>query len=133
MADESGRIEVAATIQRINRAWLDGRPADLGDLFHPSLTMVLPGFSGKVEGREANIAAFVDFCNHAKVHEFKERHQQIDVVGQTAVASFAYEMLYERSGNRYRASGRDLWVFVRQSQGWQAIWRTMLDLAEEPA
>jgi hypothetical protein len=90
MPDESSRAEVAAVIERINRAWLDRRPADLGPLFHPALTMVLPGFSGRVEGREANVAGFTDFCTHATVHEYRERDQQIDVFGDTAVATFAY-------------------------------------------
>ena len=45
----------------------------------------------------------------------------------------AYEMLYERSGKRSRATGRDLWVFVRQGGEWIAAWRTMLDLTEQPA
>jgi hypothetical protein len=55
------------------------------------------------------------------------------VVGDTGVVSFGYEMVYERSGKRNRATGRDLWVFVRQGGEWVAIWRTMLDLAEQPA
>ncbi|HJZ55790.1 MAG TPA: nuclear transport factor 2 family protein [Gemmataceae bacterium] len=133
MPDESSRAEVAAAIERINRAWLDRRPADLGPLFHPALTMVLPGFGGRVEGREANVAGFTDFCTHATIHEYRERDRQIDVFGDTAVASFAYEMVYERSGQRSRATGRDLWVFARQQGSWLAVWRTMLDLAEQPA
>jgi hypothetical protein len=132
--DESSRTEVAAAaIARINRAWLDRRPTDLESLFHPALTMVFPDFSGRVEGREANVAGFTDFCTHATVHEYRERDQQIDVIGDTAVASFAYEMVYERNGKRSRATGRDLWVFARQKGSWLAVWRTMLDLAEQPA
>jgi hypothetical protein len=45
----------------------------------------------------------------------------MDVVGDTAVVSFTYEMVYERAGNRSRATGRDLWVFVRQGDEWVAI------------
>jgi hypothetical protein len=70
MLDESSRTEVAAAIERINRTWLDRRPADLVPLFHPALTMVFPGFSGRAEGREANLAGFTDFCTHATVHEY---------------------------------------------------------------
>ncbi len=132
MSEASSRTEVAAALARINRAWLDRRPADLGPLFHPALTMVLPGFSGRVEGREANVAGFADFCTHATIHEYREQDSQIDVYGDTAVASFAYEMVYERSGQLYRATGRDLWVFARQHGTWLAVWRTMLDLAERP-
>jgi hypothetical protein len=42
-------------------------------------------------------------------------------------------MLYERSGERFRATGRDLWVFQKQSGAWIAVWRTMLDVDERPA
>ena len=55
----------------------------------------------------------------------------MDVIGDTAVASFTYEMVYERSGKRSRATGRDLWVFTRYGSEWIAVWRTMLDLAEQ--
>jgi uncharacterized protein (TIGR02246 family) len=133
MPDESSQTEVAAAIERINRAWLDRRPDDLAPLFHPALTMALPGFSGRVEGRDAIVAGFTDFCTQAVVREYTERDRQIDVVGDTAVVSYAYEMVYERSGQRNRATGRDLWVFDRQEGVWLAVWRTMLDLAEQPA
>jgi uncharacterized protein (TIGR02246 family) len=132
MADQSSRAEAAAAMERINRAWLERRPADLAPLLHPDMTMVFPGFGGRAEGRDANVAGFVDFCTHAVVHEYHERDRQIDVAGDTAVVSFAYEMVYERGGARSRATGRDLWVFARQEGVWLAVWRTMLDLAENP-
>ena len=54
MLDESSRTEVAAAIERINRTWLDRRPADLVPLFHPALTMVFPRLqrSGRGPGGE---------------------------------------------------------------------------------
>src|SRR5579859_2466610 len=113
MPDQSIRADVSAAIEKINRAWLERRPADLSPLFHPSMTMVFPGFSGRAEGREANLAGFTDFCTNATVHEYEEQDLQIDVIGNTAVATFTYVMIYERDGTRYRATGRDLWVFAK--------------------
>ena len=133
MPDKPIQTEVALVLERINRAWLERRPADLLPLFHPALTMVFPGFSGRAEGRDANIAGFTDFCTHATVHEFKEHDHHIDVIGDTAVASYRYEIIYEQSGKRSRSEGRDLWVFTRHEGLWLAIWRTMLDLVEQPA
>jgi len=133
MQSQTTRTAVSAAMQRINRTWLDGRPEDLVPLFHPDMTLVFPGFAGRAEGREAIVAGFVEFCRNATVHDYLEADHQADVVGDAAVASFAYEMVYERSGKRSRATGRDLWVFVRQGGEWVAIWRTMLDLAEQPA
>jgi uncharacterized protein (TIGR02246 family) len=133
MQSESARAAVSAAMQRINQTWLDGRPDDLLTLLHPDMTLVFPGFIGRVQGREAIVAGFADFCGNATVHEYREADHQADVVGEAAVVSFTYEMVYERSGQRSRATGRDMWVFVRQDGEWLAIWRTMLDLAEPPA
>ena len=139
MESDATRTAVSAAIGRINRAWLERRPNDLVPLLHPEITMVFPGFAGRAQGREAIVAGFADFCRNATVHEYKEADHETDVIGDTAVTSFTYEMIYERSGERYRATGRDLWVFARSSVGgggggeWIAVWRTMLDLAEAPA
>ena len=125
--------EAGAAMDRINRAWLERRPADLPPLFHADVTMALPGFGGRVQGRDALMAGFEDFCRNAVVHDYRESNRGIDVVGDTAVVTFQYEMVYERLGQRYRVTGRDLWVFARQGGEWLAVWRTMLDMEERPA
>jgi len=131
MPDPSDNEAVATAMQRINRAWLDRRPREMLGLLHADVTLVFPGFAGRVTGREAFIAGFQDFCNQAIVHEFRESDQQVDVAGDAGVISFVYEMVYERGGSRYRAIGRDLWVFARQNDEWLAVWRTMLDMSEQ--
>jgi len=94
---------VSAALRRINECWLAGRPEDLAPLLHPGIVMVIPGFGGQAEGRDTLVAGFADFCQHAKVHEYKEADHSVDVVGDTAVASFTYAMVYERAGERYRS------------------------------
>jgi uncharacterized protein (TIGR02246 family) len=120
MPDAQADEAVAATMKAINRAWLNGRPDELVPLFHPDVIMVFPGFAGRTAGRESVIAGFADFCSNAAVHEFHESDFQTDVVGDTAVAAFRYDMVYERSGEKYRATGRDLWVFGRDTGNWIA-------------
>ena len=121
MQSQTTRAAVFAAMQRINRTWLDRRPEDLVPLLHPDMTLVFPGFAGRAEGREAIVAGFADFCGSATVHEYREADHQVDVIGDSAVVSFAFEMVYERSGTRNRATGRDLWVFVLQGGEWVAI------------
>ena len=123
--------EVSRTLSSINQAWLEGRPRDLEPLLAPNVVTLLPGGS-RVEGREALVQSFVDMCENARVHGFEESDRQVDVFGDAAVASFAFTMVYERDGEKYRSTGRDLWVFSRGDGGWQAVFRTMLDLTEEP-
>ncbi len=130
---EDGKERVAAAMRRINETWRAGRVDDLATMVHPDIVMVIPGFAGRAQGRERFLAGFRDFKENAVVHEFRQHDDQVDVVGETGVVSFRYEMLYERSSERYRATGRDLWVFEKTGGAWLAVWRAMLDLAESPA
>ena len=53
------------------------------------------------------------------------------MIGLTAVASYTFDMIYERDQRKYRATGRDLWMFSKSEDAWQAVWRTMLDMKEQ--
>jgi uncharacterized protein (TIGR02246 family) len=131
--DESKRESAAAAMRQINQAWLKGRVEDLAPLVHSDIVMVLPDFAGKIQGREHFLAGFRDFCQSATIQEYQEHDQQVDVAGDTAVVTFRYEMVYERSGERYRANGRDLWVFEKHDGAWIAVWRAMLEMKENAA
>ncbi|SPE33014.1 conserved hypothetical protein [Candidatus Sulfopaludibacter sp. SbA3] len=130
MQTESTRENAAAALRQINQAWLDGRVQDMEPLLHPEIVMAIPGFTGSVQGREEFLAGFRDFRDNSTIHEYSQRDQQVDVAGDTAVITFRYEMVYERSGQRSRSTGRDLWVFQRQNGAWIAVWRAMLDMQE---
>lgn len=127
------RNEVAAVLRRINNAWLGNRPDDLASIAHENMVMVYPGFAGRAEGREQIVAGFAEFLSQARVTMYRESDLQIDVVGDTAVATFAYEMTYERDGGTYRTTGRDMWIFGKHGGEWLAVWHAMLDMREEEA
>jgi len=133
MGEKAQINDVVGIMRRINQAWLAGRVDDLMSLVHPEIVMVFPGFSGRVQGRESFLAGFSDFCQNARIHEFNEHDHQVDVAGETAVVTFRYEMVYERDAKRWRAVGRDLWVFQKQDSDWIAVWRAMLEMEESPA
>ena len=122
----------AETMKRINQAWLKGRIADLGKHLHEDIIMVMPGFSGGIQGKEKLLDGFRDFVENSTVHNFREKDQQVDVVGDTAVVTFRYEMEYTREDHRYSATGRDMWIFCKQNEDWIAVWRTMMDVQESP-
>ena len=120
--------EVRETMTAINQAWLENRPADMGSSLHPDITMVFPGFSGIITGRDALLASFTEFCKNARVLEYEESDLQIQISSNVAVVSFRFNMLYERPSYRERSTGRDVWVFERVEGKWLAVWRTMVDL-----
>jgi ketosteroid isomerase-like protein len=133
MVDESKLEDAAAAMRLINHAWRNGQVEDLAPLVHPEIVMVFPDFTGRIQGREDFLSGFRDFCQNATIQEFRDHDQHVDVAGDTAVVTFRYDMVYARSGKRYRSTGRDLWVFQKQGRVWIAVWRTMLDMEENAA
>lgn len=128
---ESWQSELHATLAAINRAWREKRPADMEPHLHPEVTMVLPRFTGTVTGKDALIASFVEFCANAKVHEYEESDEQIQIVGDVAFVNYRFTMVYELPTYRARSSGRDVWAFKRTEERWLAVWRLMTDVSEE--
>lgn len=126
------RDEVARVLRSINDCWVEGKPQELVRYFHSDIVMVLPGFAGRVAGAGNVVAGYEDFCANARVHEYEEHDLQIDSCIGTAVASYTFRMIYEREGQKYSSSGRDLFVFSEEAGTWLAVWRTMLDVSEEP-
>jgi uncharacterized protein DUF4440 len=131
--EESKRESAATAMRQINQAWLKGRVEDLRSMVHSEIVMVFPDFAGKIQGRENFLAGFSDFCGNSIIQEYREHDQQVDVAGETAAITFRYDMVYVRSGERYRCKGRDLWVFQMQDGVWIAVWRAMLEMKEDAA
>ena len=92
-------------------------------------------FPGGIQGREDFLNGFRDFRQNATIQEFREHDWQVDVVGDTAVITFLYDMVYERDWLSIpRNRSRDLWVFEKRDSGaWIAVWRAMLDMEEHAA
>jgi hypothetical protein len=132
MNTDEKRAAALEALLNINRIWLDGRVEALEQFVHPDVVMIFPDFTGRVTGREDFLAGFRDFCANARIDSFHDHSYATDLIGDTAVITFQYEMTYERSGERYRATGRDLWVLREMAGNWLAVWRAMLDLHEQP-
>jgi hypothetical protein len=123
--------ELHNTMAAINRAWRDNRPSEMDSYLHPDVTMVLPGFSGAIVGKRVFLDSFIEFCSKARVLEYKESDEQVQIIGDVAFVSFRFDMLYQRASYRERSTGRDVWAFTRLHDQWRAIWRMMVDLKED--
>ena len=127
---KDSKFQVHEVLAAINQAWRKNTPLAMSQHLHPDIVMKFPGFSGEVVGRHALLASFVEFCKNARVLEYQESNEQISVIEDCAVASFQFEMLYERLKYKEKSKGRDLWVFQYLSGNWVAVWRTMMELEE---
>ncbi len=120
---------IRAVLSALTAAWRSGRTVDVGVLLHPSVVFVRPGFTERAEGRAACVATYEEFLSAALVLRYEETEPSVDVFGDTAVASFHWEMDWEMGGQRSEEAGHDLYVLVRTEGRWLIAWRTLLPAA----
>jgi hypothetical protein len=123
--------EVWQVIKDLNDTWVRGNPADLDNFFHKDMVIVHSDFKERGEGKEICIQSYKDFTSQAVIQDFKEFNPNIDVHGNTAIATYTFDITYEMSQQTFHDTGRDLFVLVQEENKWQAVWRTILPYIPE--
>lgn len=121
---------VAAAIRAINDAWVAGRAEEAGERFHDHIVMVMPGYERRVRGRRAIVQSYADFTAAATVEHFEQSDVEVDIVGDTAFATYTFKVRYAMGGARHEGTGREVWCFARAGDGWTGTWRLMTDVHE---
>lgn len=113
--------EVWETLRKLNDAWTKSDGKDLASFFHKDMVAITPTDRKRREGREDCIAGWVDFLSMAKVHRWKEIDPKIQVYGNSAVATYYFDMAFEMGGEMFEMGGRDMFVFVKEDGRWWAV------------
>ena len=124
MTDE--QREIWELIRRSNRAWLAGAAHEVANLFDEDAVVIAPRLQGRMEGRDAIVRSYEDYVHHARTHAFEELEHQIDVFGDSAVATYRFTVRYTIEGEdaEHDETGQEVLVFRRSAGGWKVIWRT---------
>ena len=122
-SDASDAVRVA--IARINAGWRDRRYDDLSQMFAEDMVFTLPGFSGRLEGREAIVASYREFMERITLTAYREDGLVVDVWGDVAVGCYRWDMAWFAGGVPNHETGHDVFVFRRTNGLWLATWRTM--------
>lgn len=129
-ATSSDHEQVRLVLQRINDAWLNGAaeeiPEKLGQCFHDQAAMCGPDFQQLAVGKAACAQSYQTFLQQAKIEKCSLAEPQIQVTGDTAVATYGWDMTYELNGQSYSESGHDLFVFTHHEGKWLAVWRALV-------
>jgi hypothetical protein len=124
------REAIRLLLERINEAWLmyypDQLPKVLADCFDENMVVKGPGFQAAGVGKDACIQGYADFLRQCAIRGCTLSTPDIDICGDTAVATYAWKMTYERNGKEHTESGHDVFVFSRSGDKWRAVWRAML-------
>jgi hypothetical protein len=128
--DEESRqavTEVMQTLSRLSAAWRERRYENLTQFFAHDMVFTFPGFGGRLEGVSAIIASYREFMDRVTLTAYVEATPAVDVWGETAVASFGWEMAWLVGDVPNHERGHDVFVFRREAPGapWRAVWRTM--------
>ena len=127
--DRDDHAEVRALVDRINGAWMTGRPeglrATLTECFDDAIVIVGPHFHEVARGKDACIGSYEDFVARATLHQCRLSEPRIDVWGDAAVVTYAWEMTYELDGEVDQNSGQDAFLLPRTAAGLRAPWRAM--------
>ena len=122
---ESTVAQITERIRRINEAWVKNRLEDYDDLFHQDIVFELPGFAGRLEGRAACVESYREFNERSEVECLELQEPTVKVWGQTAVATYEFDVDYEMDGENHRDAGTDAYVFSFEGGRWWAVWRVL--------
>lgn len=127
--------EIRELLQTINSSWLSKKPEKLAQIlagcFHADMVIKGCDLETVAEGRDACVRSYVDFIQQAKIRAFQEDKADIRVLGDTAIASYGWNITYTLEGKEYTEPGHDVFVFSRTNDKWLAIWRAMLTESAE--
>jgi ketosteroid isomerase-like protein len=123
LSPEISKREAWAAVQAIYAGWTAGNPDALGDLVHPAAAASGPSGGDRAEGREAVLRRFAERLQGAKARSFalSREHVQLLGLGDTAVATFTYEISTEKDGKAGVLNGTEMMVLVRRSGKWRLV------------
>ena len=120
-SQDKAKREVLQTLRELNDCWTKSDGKDLVHYFHEKMVAVTPTDRLRREGRAACVAGWVGFAHYAKIHHWREIDPKIEIFGDTAIASYYFDMSFDMGGQTIQMGGRDLFTFVKENGKWWAV------------
>ncbi len=120
-------MAIKTTIQTVNEICKQGKGFErLKSLFHKDVVIVWPRFTAQAEGREVCWKSYEDTCSQMTFHKLDASDEKIAVFGDTAVACYKYDCVWDYKDKQFEDDGHEIQVFVKEGPQWQLAWRTLI-------
>lgn len=123
---------IRGIIRQINELWSSKRYDEIGQYLAAQVVTAPPELDQRIRGREAYVQSYREYDQTAATQDFLLGEPEVDVVGDVAVATYPFRVVYDLDGQTYWERGRELLVFSRSSGEWRVVWRTMETESTEP-
>ena len=113
--------EILTMIRAMNRCWTEGWHEEPFRAFiHPDAVAIVPSSPGRLEGRDAYVAGWRDFCETAVIHEWRETDPAVQVYagGKAAVVTYLFTIVFFTGGQKVTMHGRDMFFLVKEGRKW---------------
>ncbi|MDP6447724.1 MAG: nuclear transport factor 2 family protein [Pirellulaceae bacterium] len=113
-------------LRDLNQAWQDQRFDDLGEYFHPAVTMMAPGSSSPMVGAESMVASYREFTSMCTVHSCDIGEITLYEYPGVTFAHLRFEIDYELDDERSQAAGVELYAIDTSGAKPQVVYRTQI-------
>ncbi len=113
--------EVWKSVQALNRSWTERNCERLGDYFHDEMVAITPTLGGRIEGKEACVAAWKAFADMATIRSWEEVEPKVTLFGDTAVVTYYFKIHFEMCGESMFQRGRDMFTMICENGRWLAV------------
>jgi hypothetical protein len=130
MSIAAERAQISDLLRTLTISWRTGDWAALEPIFHERMVIGAPGQTMTlIEGREACIETYRDFGERVVIETYSEDTAWIGVWGETAVASYAWDMTWTDDEGFHAANGQDVLTLAKERGGWRVVGRMLLETA----
>jgi Domain of unknown function (DUF4440) len=124
-----------SALQAYSAAWQTRDFAGLAERIDEAVVFVLPGFGGRLVGREALVQSYREFMDRATLTAYSEEPASASCWAgcEVVAATVPWSMSWLADGVANRARGHDVFLLraaPSAPEGWRVIWRTMVFLED---
>jgi Domain of unknown function (DUF4440) len=112
------------TIKAMNHCWTASwnEPA-FRQYIHPDAVAIVPATPGRLEGQDAYVAGWRNFCEAAVIHEWRETDHKVQLWagGKSAVVTYFFSITFVMGGQKITMKGRDMFFLAKVGRKWLVV------------